>query len=73
MLPGAIVTWREHAKHLKLGMRPAVSHLNEPLMTQPKLREAPVRGRKDTRPESYKSSAGEYLAARFRSSPDPGG
>ena len=73
MLPGATVTWHEHAKHLKLGMRPAVSHVNEPLMTQPKLREAPVGGARTRDLESHESSAGEYLAARFRSSPDPGG
>ncbi len=33
-------TWHGHAKHLTLGMRPAVSHIDEPLMAQPKLREA---------------------------------
>lgn len=50
MLPGATVTKHGHAKHLKLGMRPAASHVNAPRTTQPQLREARVRGRQGTRP-----------------------
>ena len=63
MLPGATVTWHEHAKHLKLGLRPPVSPVNEPLMTQPKLREVPLRGRTDTRPGEPREQRGRVLSS----------
>jgi len=71
MLPDATATWHGHAKHLMLGMRPAVSHIDEPLMAQPKLREARVRGRKDTRPGELQEQRGRAPSCQTEVSPRP--